>query len=72
VGSALVLVVVGAALVAGRSGWLWAAPLVGYGFAWVGHYGFEHDRPATFRHPLDSLMGDRVMFRDVLTGRLPW
>lgn len=51
---------------------LFAMPLIGYGFAWVGHFGFEHNRPATFRHPWYSLAGDFVMARDVLTGRLPW
>src|SRR5688572_5596962 len=44
-------------------------PLAGYGFAWVGHFFFQHNHPATFRHPLYSLAGDFVMLRDVLTGR---
>jgi hypothetical protein len=48
------------------------ALLTGYAFAWVGHYFFEHNHPATFRHPFYSLAGDFVMLRDVLTGRLPW
>ena len=52
--------------------WLAAAPLAGYGFAWVGHYAFEHNRPATFRHPLYSLAGDWVMYRDMLSGRIRW
>jgi hypothetical protein len=47
-------------------------PLVGYGFAWAGHFFFEKNRPATFRHPFYSLAGDFVMFRDVLTGRIKW
>ncbi len=52
--------------------WLWllAVPLAGYGFAWVGHFFFEHNKPATFRYPLYSLMGDWVMLRDALTGRI--
>ena len=49
---------------------LLAAPVVGYGLSWIGHFVFEKNRPATFRHPLYSLMGDLVMFKDVLTGRL--
>ena len=47
-------------------------PLFGYGFAWVGHFAFEKNRPATFKHPLYSLAGDFVMFKDMLTGRIPF
>jgi hypothetical protein len=52
--------------------WLIAAPVLGYGLAWIGHFVFEHNRPATFRHPLYSLAGDFVMLKDVLLRRLPW
>jgi hypothetical protein len=45
-------------------------PVVGYGFAWFGHYAFERNRPATFEHPWYSLFADFVMFRDMLTGRI--
>jgi hypothetical protein len=51
---------------------LLAMPLCGYGFAWVGHFFFEHNRPATFRYPLWSLMGDWVKYRDVLLRRIPF
>lgn len=51
--------------------WLLAMiPLSGYGFAWVGHFGFEKNRPASFKHPWFSLMGDFRMFWDILTGRV--
>lgn len=51
--------------------WLLLAGLVtGYAFAWVGHFFFEHNRPATFQHPLYSFMGDWVMLKDFLSGRL--
>lgn len=46
--------------------------LIGYAFAWVGHFVFEKNRPATFKRPLYSFMGDWAMLRDVLTGRLPF
>ncbi len=49
-----------------------AALACGYGFAWVGHFFFEKNRPATFQHPLYSFMGDWVMFADILRGRVPW
>lgn len=45
-------------------------PLVGYGFAWVGHFFFEHNKPATFKYPFYSLIGDFVMYKDMLTGKV--
>lgn len=72
VGSALVLTAIATALVLGRPLLLLAVPLVGYGFAWIGHFAFEKNRPATFKYPLYSLMGDWVMFRDMLTRRIPF
>ena len=51
---------------------LWALPLVGYGFAWVGHFFFEKNKPATFKNPLYSLWGDFVMWKDVVTGKIAW
>lgn len=71
VGNSLVLLIVLAATLTGRWRWLWLAPLAGYGFAWVGHYFFEKNRPATFKHPLYSLLGDWVMFWQILRGKLP-
>jgi hypothetical protein len=50
--------------------WLIGAPAGGYGCAWIGHFAFEKNRPATFRHPVYSLMGDWVMFADVLRGKI--
>ncbi|GGZ10584.1 Mpo1-like protein [Pseudoduganella plicata] len=72
IGSTLVLIVLATTLITRRWELLWLVPLLGYGFAWVGHYFFEHNRPATFTYPLFSLMGDWVMFRDMLIGRLRW
>jgi hypothetical protein len=69
-GTSLVLVCVIAALATSNAWWLLGCPLAGYGFAWLGHFAFEHNRPATFSHPLYSLMGDWVMYKDMLTGRI--
>jgi len=69
VGSGLVLVVLGVAIATRNPWWLLAMPLVGYGFAWVGHFFFEKNRPATFRYPLWSLMGDWRMFFETVTGK---
>ena len=68
VGSALVIVV--ALLGLFVNGWWFAAmPLVGYGFAWIGHFFFEKNRPATFQYPLWSLMGDWLMFFETVSGK---
>ena len=69
VGSVLVLVLLAWVLATRQWFLLLALPLVGYGFAWVGHFVFEKNRPATFKHPLYSFMGDWVMLKDALVGR---
>ncbi|QFT21801.1 hypothetical protein FIV02_09435 [Pseudomonas sp. THAF187a] len=70
VGSLLVLTILAYALATQQWLWLLAMPLAGYGFAWVGHFVFEKNRPATFQYPLYSLMGDWVMLKDAFTGRI--
>ena len=70
IGSWLVLALLAYSLFSGVLWTLLLEPVVGYGFAWVGHFFFEHNKPATFRYPLYSLMGDWVMFKDILLGRL--
>ena len=72
VGTALAIVLFISALVARRWQLLAAALVAGYAFAWVGHFFFEHNSPATFRFPFYSLRGDFKLLRDVLSGRLRW
>lgn len=59
-----------ALVVSGDPAWFIAALVSGYAFAWVGHFSFEHNRPATFRHPFYSLAGDFRMWWDLNLGRL--
>jgi hypothetical protein len=70
IGSSLVIAVVLVALFTGQLRWLWLMPVFGYGCAWIGHYGFEKNRPATFKHPLYSLLGDWVMYGQMLRGKV--
>jgi hypothetical protein len=70
IGSTLVLAIVLLAVVTRQWGWLWLLPLAGYGCAWIGHYVYQKNRPATFTHPLYSLRGDWVMYGQMLRGKL--
>jgi hypothetical protein len=71
IGSTGVLVCIVVALTTGQPWWWLAAAVCGYGFAWVGHFFFEHNRPATFKYPVYSLIGDWVMYRDIWIRRVP-
>ena len=70
VGSLLVLGILAYALLTQQLIWLFALPFAGYGFAWIGHFVFEKNKPATFKYPLYSFMGDWVMLKDAFTGRI--
>ena len=71
-GTLLALAAALAAIASGRWLWLLVVPLVGYLPAWFGHWRFERNSPATFRHPLYSLRGDFTLLCEVLSGRRPW
>ncbi len=49
--------------------YLFLIPVVGYGFAWVGHFFFEKNKPATFEYPFYSLASDFILFFGILTGK---
>lgn len=44
--------------------------LSGYACAWIGHFIFEKNKPASFKQPLYSFISDWRMFADVLRGNL--
>jgi hypothetical protein len=69
IGSLLALTCI--ALGIAKNGWFFlAAPVIGYAFAWYGHFFVEHNKPATFGHPFYSLAADYVMVWKMLTGRM--
>ncbi len=73
VGSALILLIVVLVIFnVLNTSWLLSLPLCGYGFAWIGHFFYEKNKPATFKHPIYSLIGDWVMFKDILIGKIPF
>ena len=70
VGTTLVIALLAYTIASGKWILLLAVPFAGYGFAWIGHFFFEKNRPATFQHPFYSLLGDFVMYRDMLRGKV--
>ncbi len=69
-GSTLALLSFAALVLTGDWWWLLVGLGCGYGFAWLGHFGFEKNRPASFRQPLYSFMGDWVMYWQMLSGQI--
>lgn len=71
-GSSLVLVCLALFIASLNPLWVLGALLCGYGFAWTGHFFFERNKPATFRQPVYSLMGDWKMYWQIWTGKVPF
>ena len=58
IGTGLVILTLAYAIVTATWALLWLLPVVGYGFAWIGHFFFEKNKPATIKYPFYSLIGD--------------
>ena len=43
--------------------------LAGYGPAWVSHFFIEKNKPATFKYPFYSFIGDYKMYFEILQGK---
>ena len=69
IGTSLLFVLLGLAIYLDNYSLLWFLPVIGYSFAWVGHFFFEKNKPATFQYPFYSLASDFLMFWDLLTGK---
>ncbi len=67
-GSLLVLICILISIFTQNWWMLWLLPILGYGFAWIGHFIFEKNRPATFKYPLYSFLGDWIMLWQYLKG----
>jgi len=70
IGSTLIIVLIIFAVYFRQYRLFLAIPIIGYGFAWVGHFVFEKNVPATFTYPLYSLMGDWVMWWQTITRQI--
>ena len=70
IGSSLGVVCLAMVLTTGQLQYFAYGLLCGYVCAWVGHFAFEHNKPASFSRPLYSFMGDWVMYKDMWRGKL--
>lgn len=71
-GSSLGLLCLAAALWWRQPWFVLLGLVLGYACAWVGHFGFEHNRPASFKRPLYSFLGDWRMYADMWRGKVPF
>lgn len=69
IGTALLFIILGTSIYSSNFYLLLAIPVVGYGFAWVGHFFFEKNKPATFKYPFYSLASDFILFFHLATGK---
>lgn len=70
IGSTLGLICLLALLGTGIWWFLALGLALGYGFAWVGHFFIERNRPASFKYPLWSFRADWKMWALILTGQM--
>jgi hypothetical protein len=70
IGLVLFLLTLGLALYFTQYKLIILCPILGYLFAWIGHFVFEKNIPATFTYPVYSFIGDWFMFKDILLGKI--
>ena len=61
IGSILTLMAIFAIIYTSKYVYLFVVPIIGYSFAWTGHFVFQKNKPLTFKQPLFSLMADYKM-----------
>ena len=69
-GSTLSLICLAMLAITGKPQYFLYGLLCGFGCACIGHFVFEKNKPASFKRPLYSFMGDWVMYKDMWTGKI--
>jgi hypothetical protein len=70
IGSSLGLILLGTAIITLNLYFLLVGFVIGYAFAWFGHFIIEKNRPATFQYPIKSFLCDWILFYKILTGQI--
>ncbi|MFC4953482.1 DUF962 domain-containing protein [Acinetobacter puyangensis] len=69
-GSSLGLLALITAVVKKQKRYVGYGLLAGYACAWVGHFVFEKNKPASFKQPLYSFISDWRMYYHIVTGQI--
>ena len=69
IGTWLFIVFILLLIITGEGKYIFYAFLSAYSWAWFGHFFIEKNKPATFKYPFYSLIGDWKMFREILQGK---
>lgn len=69
IGTCLFFILIFSAIAFSNYWILFLVPIVGYGFAWIGHFFYEKNKPATFQYPFFSLASDFILFFDLILGK---
>ena len=70
IGSTMVILLLSCFIIKQKWIYLYFTPIAGYGFAWFSHFFYEKNKPATFKFPIYSFIGDWVMFKEIITGKI--
>ena len=70
IGTIIVILLFGCSIIAQNWLYIYFTPLAGYSFAWFSHFHYEKNKPATFKYPIYSFIGDWVMFKEIITGEI--
>lgn len=68
-GTALFLLMMLSAILTGNAWYILYGAIFAYGWAWIGHFFIEKNKPATFQYPLWSLISDFKLYFQILSGK---
>lgn len=69
IGTTLFLLLVLSAILTANGWYIFYGVIAAYGWAWIGHFFIEKNKPATFQYPLWSLISDFKLYFQILSGK---
>lgn len=69
IGTTLFIMLAISAVITAYPWYIMYGAVLAYGWAWIGHFFIEKNRPATFQYPLWSLISDFKLYFQILSGK---